>query len=45
MTLKRDASLASGESLQPPQPADRVAVYSFLVNVFLLGLNLVMATY
>jgi cation diffusion facilitator family transporter len=43
--VKWSAWLSSGDRGKAPPPAERVALYSILVNVFLLGLNLVMATY
>lgn len=43
--VKRYGWLSSGQTGETNPPAERVALYSILVNVFLLGLNLVMATY
>ena len=45
MAVKRFASPSFGASNMTTPPAERVALYSILVNVFLLGLNLVMAMY
>jgi cation diffusion facilitator family transporter len=39
------AWLSSDDRGEATPPAEQVALYSMLVNVFLLGLNLVMATY
>ncbi|NWF74842.1 MAG: cation transporter, partial [Nitrospirae bacterium] len=43
--MTSSASLSLGDSKLTTPPTERVALYSILVNVFLLGLNLVMATY
>jgi cation diffusion facilitator family transporter len=45
MTMKWFPWFSSGDRGKATPPAGRVALYSLLVNVFLLGLNLVMATY
>jgi cation diffusion facilitator family transporter len=43
--VKWSAWLSSDDRGKATPPAEQVALYSLLVNVFLLGLNLVMATY
>jgi cation diffusion facilitator family transporter len=45
MAMTSSASFSLGDSKRTTPPTERVALYSILVNVFLLGLNLVMATY
>jgi cation diffusion facilitator family transporter len=45
MAVNWFAWFSSDDRGKTTPPAERVALYSLLVNVFLLGLNLVMATY
>jgi cation diffusion facilitator family transporter len=45
MEEQPSAQLSSDDRGKAPPPAERVAAYSLLVNIFLLALNLVMAAY
>lgn len=45
MEGKPSAQLSTDDRGKAPAPAERVAIYSLLVNLFLLGLNLAMAAY
>ncbi len=45
MAVKWFAWLSPDDRGEATPPAERVAIYSLLVNIFLLALNLVMATY